>query len=230
MQLHLSGLSYSYSLREADASAELLPQQLPLPLDARLCGQLTHLSLDWVKPEQQQELQRQLSAVVACCSRLQHLSLVGSQADVDSVLAAVTAGGLGLLNLRHSKVTDVGLAVVGGAMRQLASLQLSHCRAVTDAGLASLAGLRRLEELDLYNVPAVSDEAVARLAAGCSALVKLTVGHSSGSPRRTSPELRALLDGATRPQRRPAAIRLLSADPCHVSDFERALIAAALDV
>lgn len=67
------------------------------------------------------------------------------------------------LNLQHTALTDDALGVLAEEFPKLQSLYLSYCRNMHDTGLAHLHRLSELHTLDLYNVPLISDDAIAQL-------------------------------------------------------------------
>jgi mono/diheme cytochrome c family protein len=80
--------------------------------------------------------------------------------DADLALLAPVAQQVYSLNLANSKVTDAGLAQLGG-LTNLRKLHLEKT-GITDAGLAHLKGLANLEYLNLYGTQ-VTDAGLANL-------------------------------------------------------------------
>jgi len=74
-------------------------------------------------------------------------------------------GTLDLPKLRHlsfgycDHISDVGLAHLA-TMQQLAELQLQGCGGVTDAGLAEVAKMKGLSMLDLHGCESISDSGI----------------------------------------------------------------------
>jgi hypothetical protein len=87
-----------------------------------------------------------------CCAHLQVL------AQLAAAKAPVTR-----LVLQHTPVTDEAVDLAVGAFPGLQSLYLSYCRSISDAALQSLMAAKKLQVLDLYNVPLVSDAGMSRL-------------------------------------------------------------------
>jgi hypothetical protein len=109
------------------------------------------------------------------------------------------------LRLRIGPLSDEGLAVIGRAVR-LEELDLSGGyfgpQNFSDAGLSSLAGLKRLKTLDLWGVD-IGDEGIAHIARLTSLQeLHVTVGDASGDGIRQLGKLTSLrrltLDGFDR--------------------------------
>jgi hypothetical protein len=87
-----------------------------------------------------------------------HRSEPAGDAEV-AVLAGV-AEQVYVLNLEGSRITDAGMATVGG-LKNLSVLHLERTQ-ISDAGLAPLAGLASLQYLNVYGTP-VTDAGLAHL-------------------------------------------------------------------
>ena len=84
------------------------------------------------------------------------------------------------LILQHTPVTNTGLQICATAFKGLTSLYLSYCRQISNSGLLQLKTLQQLQTLDLYNVPMVSDGAMAHLVKCLPVLQMLYIGHHTG--------------------------------------------------
>ena len=115
--------------------------------------------------------------LVAVCGgpALESLSLYWSLGAHDAVLtAAALCPALTRLNLSGCKaVSDAALGAVAEGCPALASLDVTRCPALTDAGLAAalaVGPLGRLTELRAYACEAVGDATLHALASSCPAL------------------------------------------------------------
>lgn len=146
------------------------------------CG-LRELRLDWLKAPPAR-VQGRLAAALRGCRSLGVLCLAGYQGDVGELLAALASAGAPLqrASLQHTQVGDAGLRQLAGSFPEtLCVLHLAYCRAVTDEGLAAIGRLRRLECLDLYQVPMVTAGAISDLARSMAHLSKLYLGHHTAT-------------------------------------------------
>ncbi|XP_074990410.1 F-box/LRR-repeat protein 12 [Calonectris borealis] len=109
---------------------------------------------------------------VSSQSRLKTLSLSGTYRVTDTGVqrAAPRLEELECLVLRHCVVGDSAVDFVGRHMKHLRFLEISNAYALTNAGLACLASLRRLETLCLNLCDKISPGAVIAL---CQALPQL---------------------------------------------------------
>ena len=85
---------------------------------------------------------------LAGLKHLKRLGLTTPRLTNDHLLHLADLGGLESLGLSQAQITDEGLEHLV-RLTALRTLQLDGCRAVTDAGLARLAGLKSLVELNL---------------------------------------------------------------------------------
>ena len=123
------------------------------------------------------------------------LSLLGIR-DSDLEQLASETGVKRLASLRLSKckqVTDAGLNALAGACPSLASLVLYRCDEITDAGVKALAaGCRSLESLRVFFCEKVTDAGVKALADGCTSLRLLDL---SWCRKVTDAGVKALAEG-----------------------------------
>ncbi|KAM6038355.1 F-box/LRR-repeat protein 12 [Chlamydotis macqueenii] len=109
---------------------------------------------------------------ISCRSRLKTLSLSGTYRLTDAGIraAAPYLEELERLELRHCVIGDCALQLAGRHMRRLRSLEIGDACSPTNAGLARLAPLRRLETLSLDLCHRISPAAALAL---CRALPQL---------------------------------------------------------
>lgn len=127
-------------------------------LDAILnLSQLRVLALDfqWIGAAAELEQLRSLE-------NLEELYLAGTLVDDDAVAVLAQFPRLKKLRIAQTKVSDAGLAHLGGAS-QLQELDLSENAKITNAGMSHLSGLTQLVRLNLWRV-AISDEGISHLA------------------------------------------------------------------
>ncbi|XP_064355247.1 F-box/LRR-repeat protein 12 [Dromaius novaehollandiae] len=103
---------------------------------------------------------------------LKTLTLSGTYRVTDAGIqrAAVYLGGLERLVLRHCVITDSAVHFIGHHLKSLRLLEISNAYSLTNAGLACLATLKRLETLCLDLCDKFSPDAVVAL---CQALPQL---------------------------------------------------------
>ena len=71
------------------------------------------------------------------------------------------------LDISHcKKIGDEGMAYLAGGCKRLATLIISHCQ-IGDAGMAYLAGCKRLNTLDMSHCTGVTITGLSAMAAGC---------------------------------------------------------------
>ena len=77
------------------------------------------------------------------------------------------------------RVGDAMLEALGAIVETCQSLVLRNCTRVTDAGLSSVRGMKRLRELSLSSVRLISDDALAAVLADASLLRSLSLEDTS---------------------------------------------------
>lgn len=115
--------------------------------------------------------------------RLEDLSLFWSLAAHDAVLTAgALCPALTRLNLSGCKaVTDAAVGAVSEGCPGLVSLDVTRCQALSDAGLAAaVGGWRGLTELRCYACEAAGDGLLAALGASCPGLAVLDLCGATG--------------------------------------------------
>ena len=79
----------------------------------------------------------------------------------------------------RSQLTDRGLSSVLSKCRPyLGHLCLRGCHAVTRLGLKNVSSCRNLQDLNISDIPHVSDEAVSALCQNCPSLLYLNISHT----------------------------------------------------
>eukprot|EP00873_Tetraselmis_striata_P042723 jgi/Tetstr1/462987/TSEL_007928.t1 len=95
-------------------------------------------------------------AALAACSGLEVLALGGCGGVTDAAVTALPPSLRSLAVPNCKRLTDEGLASLGGRLCALVALELSGCEQVTDAGMSHLAGLAHLRMLGLEGCERVS--------------------------------------------------------------------------
>lgn len=106
-----------------------------------------------------------LRGLLACAAgRLERLSLEGSQRVAGEALAGLDAPRLEVLDLHSTSLSDRGAALLAKAkLPALTRLDLTNCKAITDAGLGHVAGLGTLRELRLDHCTTVTSKGLVKL-------------------------------------------------------------------
>lgn len=120
--------------------------------------------------------------------RFSSLNVADRFGDEELKKLAPAAADLMWMDLARTKVTDAGLATLAG-MKNLTRLHLENT-GISDGGLVHLAGLSRLEYLNLYNTR-VTDAGLARLH-GLKSLKKLYLWQSQATPAGVEPLRQAI--------------------------------------
>lgn len=164
-------------------------------LNLSLCKQVTDTSLDRIA---RVLCNLEVLDLGGCCNitngallycargllRLRHLNLRSCRHISDlgiGHIAGLTNNTQGNKNLTNlclqdcQKITDNALNNVAKGLVDLEVLNLSFCCGITDLGLAYLAGLKNLKEIDLRSCDNIGDDGISNLTDGCSSLTSLDV-------------------------------------------------------
>ncbi|XP_057853440.2 F-box/LRR-repeat protein 10 isoform X2 [Cryptomeria japonica] len=111
------------------------------------------------------------------CKNLQVLDLKGCRGVGDDALKAVSfLTKLKTLQLNSSDISDLGLSYLGSGNAPLVSLSLRSCPRVTHRGISSLVAgslVQTLQNLDLSNIPNLTDNAIKALGKSGVQIVEL---------------------------------------------------------
>ncbi|KAH7287208.1 hypothetical protein KP509_32G043700 [Ceratopteris richardii] len=111
------------------------------------------------------------------CRDLKSLNLKGCKSIGDGGLGAIaTLEKLETLNLTGTDVSDMGLSTLGRGRTPLVFLSLYGCQRISDDGVACLVEgsiSQTLQDLDLSNIPSLTDRAVLKLVHSGMKIVEL---------------------------------------------------------
>lgn len=114
---------------------------------------------------------------LAYCKDIQVLDLKGCRRVGDDGLKVVSSlGKLKTLHLNSSDISDVGLSYLGSGNAPLVSLSLRSCQRLTDKGISALVAgslVQTLQNLDLSNIPNLTDNAILVLVKSGMQIVEL---------------------------------------------------------